>query len=723
MVFVCRFRSSKKLFSKVIVVSDKEHSPSPNGARLVINTNMNKLSNAHHKVPSDLASADANDPNVQALRELLQMEEKKLSVLKTIHGLQGAKPASKSSSIQGSALNKASGRTSGSGSGRNSPNLRGGAQSKHSIVVVPGNQGTRSSSATTGTNATSNTGISSRLQQLVDNIAVDQALTTCSERLHSSGNSKPSAAATNKLVAVTAPPPVPGLTSLSSSNSQKHNVVSLSSDKLFQLTSANNIPQLKPKTITSSHTTNRSSSHEIITISDSPMGKNPPPLLSSTARGAFLPTTTTTRQLPVAVASNGSIQVPTISSSIIKQSMANSISAGKKNHMQVTMLTESSRRYRDFVLKQSHAKKNFQKQMERKMMVLPYPKAFRQVWPLIPVHDSGFVRNYGLEAVMHHFDPNAKALQEKHTTRLRPTCNQCMCDFASAWQIRKSQSKQLLLCEACDFLNLKILQHNKLSNQLKELMESVKAEQKKFAGECEEAKRQILDVEKNTTTTAAESSPPPLLTNKLVHRVGDTVGQVSQMVLNQVSRYQLVGPDGGKNNNNSKLQLQVKNERVVGSQQNTVVIPSILGQKPQPLQAGGHGASKAAGLGVKRKAPSNALPPPRKVYKPAIGQKQATPLGPAPAPAVMTTTTSNTPNTGKVVYKPGSVLDLTLNRLSKQLIKRKLDEHRQECQQEDEECPTSPNTSAGGGQRASKSRRKGTPKHNRLLSASSVNSE
>jgi len=92
------------------------------------------------------------------------------------------------------------------------------------------------------------------------------------------------------------------------------------------------------------------------------------------------------------------------------------------------------------------------------------------------------------------------------------------------------------------------------------------------------------------------------------------------------------------------------------------------------------------------------------------------------------------------VCKPGSVLDLTLNRLSQQLIQRKLDEKRQECQQDGEEgeekvetgvnepenarkdviiSPTSP---TAAGQRA-KSRRKGTPKHKRLLSASSMNSE
>ena len=649
----------------MIIVSDEDSTPSPDSSSLILTTNMNKVSNsAHCKVPNDSNTEQAGT-NVQALKELLQKEEKKLSVLKTIHGLQGAVSSSKTtSSIQGSALNKTSGRSSGSGSGRNSPNLIRPAQPKHSIVVVPGNQAARSSSS-----SNISTGISSRLQQLVDNIAVDQALNSCSERLHPSSKA---AGAMAKLAPVTTPP-VPGLTSISSSNSSPKHIYS---DKIV------NIPQIRPKLIT----TNKSS-HEIITISDSPVHKNPPPLLSSTSTRTRVGTT------------NGSIQVPTISSTLLPSSLSTFSSGDQKNYS--IQAAENSRRYREYILKQTQAKKSFQKQVERKMVIAPYPKTFRQVWPLIPVYDSSFVRNFGLEAVMHHFDSNSKGFQDKSSSKVKPVCNQCGCDFASAWQIRKSNSKQLLLCEACDFQNLKILQRSKLGNQLKELLESIKKEEEKFSMECEEARKQIIVLEKK-----ASESPPPL-TSQLANsnsgqQMSNAVGHVNQVVLNsQVSnRVQaLAGRD-------KTIKSSASNRKLSGSisnQQRTVVIPSILGHKSEVEQVG-----VKEEVGMKRKEPSGSAPPSK-------------------------------------VYKPGSVLDLTLNRLSRQLIKRKLDEQRQECQEQEQlvvtkgegsenKCEnasrevTSPSSPASAGVieshgQKTKSRRKGTPKHKRLLSASSVDSE
>ena len=334
------------------------------------------------------------------------------------------------------------------------------------------------------------------------------------------------------------------------------------------------------------------------------------------------------------------------------------------------------------------------------MVVAPYPKTFRQVWPLIPVHDTSFVRNFGLESVMHHFDPQSKALQEKSNSKVKPICNQCGCDFASAWQIRKSNSKQLLLCEACDFQNLKILQRSKLSNQLKELLESIKSEQTKFIAECEETRKQILEHEKQ-----AAVSPPPLTsqlsghvanataaTQRLAQRgAGGGVSQggrtMSHNNQGNTNRYHVVKTSIAK-----QSQSRVNSNGGASNQQHTMVTPSVLNQRMQP-------AAKAE-VGTKRLAPAGQVAtPPSKVAK------------------------------------PGSVLDLTLNRLSEQLIKRKLDEQRQECQLDEEVdprnaaagegenigreaigSPTSPNTLAG---RRARSRRKGTPKHKRLLSGSS----
>ena len=654
---------------------------------------MSKLTNnAHQQVattsPKVVSGSDLMGSDVQALRELLDQEERKLSVLKTIHGMQGASEGTtatnKSSSIQGSALNKTSGRSSG-GSGRNSPNLR--AQHKHSIVVVPGQQSSRVQQGQQGQG--SSAGISSRLQQLVDNIAVDQALTSASERL------QPNASTTgksSKMVSVTTPP-VPGLTSLATTGSQKHNFITSSSEKFFQFSSSNNSPKLKPKIITTTTSiTNRpSSSHEIITISDSPIGKKPPPLLSS-APSTRIPTAT----------ANGSIQVPTISSSGMHGQATTD-----KNYAKTA---ENSRRYREYILKQTHAKKTFQKQMERKMVVAPYPKTFRQVWPLIPVHDINFVRNFGMEAVMHHFDPESKAIQEKSNSKVKPICNQCGCDFASAWQIRKSNSKQLLLCEACDFQNLKILQRSKLSNQLKELLDSIKTEQGKFNTECEEARKQILELEKQATV-----SPPPLtsqlLTTSIQQRPTSQSTGNRATSQNQVSnRYHVLTTANSKTN-----AVQSHSGSSSSSQHHTIVIPSVLGQRTQAADSGN---KRAVPISTKRLA-----------TKVEVGTKRLSPAGQASAPQ-------------SKVCRPGSALDETLNRLSKQLIKRKLDEHRQECQQEDEEgvvvvvpdCKletgvnepdgakkdmlTSPTSPIPAGQKA-KSRRKGTPKHKRLLSASS----
>jgi hypothetical protein len=618
--------------------------------------------------------------DVEALRELLHKEERKLDVLKSIHGRQGggSVSANQPSAIQGSALNKTSGRSPGSG--RSSPNLR--PQSKHSIVVVPGNQNRQAA-------AVSNPGISPRLQQLVDNISVD----------HTTDGAQPSS---GKAMATVTTPPVPGLTSLAggASLSRKYNSTN---NKHLQL----GVPTLKPKTTATSRAT-----HEIITITDSPVGKKPPPLLSSSTTAARIPTAT----------SNGSIQVPTISSSSVHANLATV--ADKKNLLKAA---ENSRRYRDYILKQTHAKKNFQKQIERKMVVAPYPKTFRQVWPLIPIHDSSFVRNFGIEAVMHHFDPESKALQEKTNSKVKPVCNQCGCDFASAWQIRKSNSKQLLLCEACDFQNLKILQRSKLSNQLKELLDAIKVDQVKFVGECEEARKQMLELEK----MAAVVTPPPPLTSQLPQRGGH------QLIVTTVGS----GESQGRVAGNRYLVTTVANSSRKLSQ------PSIIATSSQPRTVYQQKSSGAASAVNQQKqlpnhvttvgeATSNVVIPS------VLGQRRIQPGSGVKRAAGEVA--SGTPSSK--MCKPGSVLDLTLGRLSEQLIKRQLDEKRQEPEEMEEEegerggdsgvvvveanvvntrrealvSPTSPSPTPTG--QRTRNRRKGTP-NKRLLSASSMNSE
>jgi len=113
------------------------------------------------------------------------------------------------------------------------------------------------------------------------------------------------------------------------------------------------------------------------------------------------------------------------------------------------------------------------KSLDKKLFSTPYPKTYRQVWPIVPVSDGDFIKNFGLEAVCHYFDSKWQmdhiVKQRNASASAKPICHQCKCDFASAWQVRKSNSHSLLLCESCDFKNLKTLQREKIANHLKDL--------------------------------------------------------------------------------------------------------------------------------------------------------------------------------------------------------------------------------------------------------------
>lgn len=224
--------------------------------------------------------------------------------------------------------------------------------------------------------------------------------------------------------------------------------------------------------------TKNSSSPEVITIADSPSPASPPALIS-------------TNSVP------GVIQGPSNRSS--------SPHTIKLDEALIMKSIENSRRYREFMMKQNNLKRNFQRQMDKKMAGFPYPKTFRQVWPIIPVQDPSFVKNLGLETVTQFFDQGAHT-KSPSSSKVKPICNQCGCDFASAWQIRKNNSKQVLLCESCDFTNLKLLQRTKLATQLKEVVESVRKEDEKFNNECDEARKQIVAAERTAVIKNAQKS-------------------------------------------------------------------------------------------------------------------------------------------------------------------------------------------------------------------------
>lgn len=120
------------------------------------------------------------------------------------------------------------------------------------------------------------------------------------------------------------------------------------------------------------------------------------------------------------------------------------------------------------------------KSLDKKLFSTPYPKTYRQVWPIVPVSDGDFIKNFGLEAVCHYFDSKWQmdhiVKQRNASASAKPVCHQCKCDFASAWQVRKSNSHSLLLCESCDFKNLKTLQREKIANHLKDLANMISQE-------------------------------------------------------------------------------------------------------------------------------------------------------------------------------------------------------------------------------------------------------
>ena len=341
----------------------------------------------------------------------------------------------------------------------------------------------------------------------------------------------------------------------------------------------------------------------------------------------------------------------------------------KENSMQQTK--QAIEMYRNFVLKQAHSKRMFKKRIELKMLLAPFPKAFRQVWPIIPVNDPLFMSNFGLEGVIEHLSSIVKSQTPKAPPKVKPVCNQCNCDFASAWQVRKGNSKQLLLCEACDSQNLKILQCSNLSDQLKELLGSVRKEEEQFNQECEESKKQVIELEKHFLLSLNDEPPP--LTNQLTSVEATNVPKVSS---------HSVVVDGNKVSAN-------------GDQQHPL-ISSILVQRhhTQELLAVGENVQDLR----KRKDTSDMQPPPSKSFK------------------------------------PGSALDQPLIKLSESLTNKKRQDSQPKYPLKVEavsmETNVVPNTVAKtpvvmdtkslSAAESQKNRRKGTPKRKKLLRSSSA---
>lgn len=373
-------------------------------------------------------------------------------------------------------------------------------------------------------------------------------------------------------------------------------VDSVAVDQLNSKYSSSTQHNKKKSTITD---INKSSSPEVITISDSPSPASPPALIS-------------TSTVP------GVIHNP-------------SLSSGEKPDESLVMKTiENSRRYREFLVKQNTVKRTFQKQIDKRISSFPYPKTFRQVWPIIPVQDPSFVKNLGLETVTQFFDQphTSKGSGSSGGTgasKVKPICNQCGCDFASAWQIRKNNSKQVLLCEACDFTNLKLLQRTKLTSQLKEIIEGVKREEDKFNSETEEARKQLIASERvGVISNTQKSSPQPT---------------------SHVSSHgnHIISTSGGG------IRHQSLTERVADA-----MIPSIIGGKGGRPGVGATGGGRGGG-GKSLSQTEKTKSPLEISRKRKIDQQETSHSIPS----------SKTPKTH---------LDVTLNRITQQLLMKQVDE-------------------------------------------------
>ena len=93
---------------------------------------------------------------------------------------------------------------------------------------------------------------------------------------------------------------------------------------------------------------------------------------------------------------------------------------------------------------------------------------------MIPIYDRTILGNYGLESVCHHMVSNSNDARDNTVDKVKAICHQCKYHFASAWQIRKCNSKQLLFCAACDLQNRKLLNRYHFDTHLKGVMEGIK---------------------------------------------------------------------------------------------------------------------------------------------------------------------------------------------------------------------------------------------------------
>ena len=185
----------------------------------------------------------------------------------------------------------------------------------------------------------------------------------------------------------------------------------------------------------------------------------------------------------------------------------------EENHSKAPDLGEITvKPSKELIQRHLASRKILRRQLERKLGSVPYPKTYRQVWPVIPVSDPIFLGSVGLEAVCSSLDPTFKTREPKRrpSTAPKPVCQQCGSDYAPAWQVRKKSDTTYLLCEMCDFANLKSVHRDKIASQLKELSSMVNREfsdlDRKFEDDIRgQVQRSVNNLYQPVNTPAAPS--------------------------------------------------------------------------------------------------------------------------------------------------------------------------------------------------------------------------
>ena len=141
--------------------------------------------------------------------------------------------------------------------------------------------------------------------------------------------------------------------------------------------------------------------------------------------------------------------------------------------------------------------------------------------------------NFGLEAISTWL--NTSQDKRNSASRVNPSVINVAPTFSSAWQICKSNSatsvRGLRLHQLEDPAAFEAGQSDE---EMKELVDSIKKEEDKFSV-CEEARKQVVALERQTVLSAPAQRPPPLTSQLLQRQEQSRVVENSEVKTSRVS--------------------------------------------------------------------------------------------------------------------------------------------------------------------------------------------